>query len=369
MLVVTYEFQPFPGGIATYAARLTEAVRRAGVPVSVLAPRYDSPPSAADEKDVIRAFRHHRPRLIDTLHLLRRLARAPSGDIVLAADVRSLLLLWSTRWIHGRSFRVAIHGSEVSKLDGHPLVRWLAQRAYLSAELILANSKATLEIFEQNLAISAKAQVAHLGVDETWFVRPSGVFEDRTLREIAADAKVVCCVGRIEPRKGQLEVVRALASISPGLPSERIVLVLAGRVEDLAYARRITEEASGLKVELVMPGRICEADIRRLFLRSACHALFARTLDGKIEGFGLVLLEAAASGCPSVATRVGGIPEVMGSTGRVVDAEDLEEFGAALRDYICGTLHRDPDLQIQQARAFTWSTCAAATFPELFGRG
>ena len=108
-------------------------------------------------------------------------------------------------------------------------------------------------------------------------------------------------------------------------------------------------------------------DLKRLYARSACHVLAARDLPGRREGFGLVLLEAAAQRCPSVATRAGGIPEVMGETGILVPQDDAKALSSAILAYaVDGGRSRTEGLTARErARSFNWRACATATFPTL----
>jgi len=91
-------------------------------------------------------------------------------------------------------------------------------------------------------------------------------------------------------------------------------------------------------------------------------------LPGKIEGFGLVLVEAAAQGCPSIAAAVGGIPEVLGETGALVAPDDLDGFAARIAEFAGNAAARGAHGAAARARAerFTWAACARTTFPELF---
>lgn len=372
VLIVTCEYAPFPGGIGTYASRLATTLRDAGIAVSVIAPRY--PDLTGDLPSGVRhllLFNHHGITASATLRLLGELRSVPAAGIVLAADIRSLLLVWSLSWLHRRDYRVMVHGSEASKLGKRTPLALMAKRAYRSARDVVYNSKATRQIFRSHVHGLKRDAVTYLGVDRTWFVQPSKpLFDNPELRRLQSThgRPWICTVGRIEPRKGQLQAIHALALARDKFALPNPVYVTAGRTEDAAYAAQVEKAGRELGIEVIMPGRISEDDVKRLYGQSLLHFLPAQTLPGRIEGFGLALLEAAASGCPSVASREGGIPEVLGSSGFQFDSDDVDGMAAAI-----ARVAANPDEQARlrkaardRAQQFDWRTCAVATFPELF---
>lgn len=268
--------------------------------------------------------------------------------------------LMKTRRLSAR-YAAMIHGSEAVKLASRSPASALARRAYRGAETICANSRSTLADFQAALPDAPAGRVTYLGVEPHWFDPVEGAFDHPMLAAIEAEPTIVCAVGRLEPRKGQADVIRALAGRTD------IVLVAAGRAETDAYRAELEEIAAEAGVRLLLPGAVSQHDLKRLYARSACHVLAARDLPGRREGFGLVLLEAAAQGCPSVATRAGGVPEVMGDTGRLVPQQDP----AALRSSILAYADDREGGRLDglsaraRARAFTWRACAMATFPTL----
>ncbi|MET0658541.1 MAG: glycosyltransferase family 4 protein [Steroidobacteraceae bacterium] len=110
-----------------------------------------------------------------------------------------------------------------------------------------------------------------------------------------------------------------------------------------------------------------DADVKRLYQRAACLLLPARALPGRIEGFGLVIVEAGAQGCPTVATKVGGIPEALGEGGTLVDIDDVEQSARAIAAYVHDPekRRRDGAAARSNAATFTWAACARKTFPDL----
>jgi glycosyltransferase involved in cell wall biosynthesis len=148
--------------------------------------------------------------------------------------------------------------------------------------------------------------------------------------ELAGRSGLVVCVGRIEPLKGQSDLVAAL----PHAPAAVAVLVgrdvggEAGRLRELAGVLGVSDR-------LVILG--AQAQILPLLRASEVVAIPSRR-----EAFGLVALEAMAAGRPVVASAVGGLNEVVedGATGVLVPPGSPARLGAAL-DGLLG----DPSLR------------------------
>ena len=136
---------------------------------------------------------------------------------------------------------------------------------------------------------------------------------------------VIGFVGRIEPRKGPLDLVRAAPAIRAGAPGARIVLVGDDPYDSAPdYARRVRESPAVEHIPWVPDGA---AVMRHLDVLVA---------PSRQEPFGTVLAEAMAAGTPVVATRVGGLAEVVedGATGRLVTPGRPDELAAAVLEVL-----------------------------------
>ncbi len=139
------------------------------------------------------------------------------------------------------------------------------------------------------------------------------------------DGPVVGFVGRIEPRKGPLDLVRAAPAIRAGAPGVRIVLVGDDPYDSAPqYAARVRGAQGVEHVAWVPDGA---AVMRHLDVLVA---------PSRQEPFGTVLAEAMAAGTPVVATRVGGLAEVVddGETGRLVAPGRPDELAAAVLEVL-----------------------------------
>lgn len=164
------------------------------------------------------------------------------------------------------------------------------------------------------------------------------------------DDVVVLCASRLEPWKGHLNLIRALARIDG--PVRPIVWIAgaAQRPHERRYVERLRDEVRRLRLD----SSICFLGERRdvpMLMQAA--DLVCQPNDGP-EPFGVVFAEALLSGRPVVTTRLGGAPEIVSDAcGRLVPAGDLD----ALSDAI-STLAADTGLRQHlgaAAHAHAWS--------------
>lgn len=161
----------------------------------------------------------------------------------------------------------------------------------------------------------------------TWTVIPNGVDLDRFTPDggpspdavraglrISLDAPVVTVIGHMRPGKGHDVAVEAWPRVLTEHPDAR--LLLAGDGPGLPALRRRVEEL-GITGRVVFAG--ARDDVPDV-LRAADLVL----LPTRTEALPTVLIEAAGCGVPAVATRVGGVPEVVddGTTGRLFPTPD-----------------------------------------------
>ncbi len=152
--------------------------------------------------------------------------------------------------------------------------------------------------------------------------------ETRAKLGVAADDFVVGAVGRLEPVKGFTYFMAASQRIAAEAPRARFVH--AGDGSQAAEIRRQRGALNGRMTFLGLRGDVPD-------LMAAFDALVVPSLN---EGMGRVILEAGAAGTPVVASRVGGIPEVVrnGETGLLVPPRNPQ----AITDAVLA-LERDPD--------------------------
>lgn len=136
--------------------------------------------------------------------------------------------------------------------------------------------------------------------------------------------KIILCVAELHERKGQKYLIEAMKSFDSGFPVVRLMLVGDGSMRK--YYEKLARSL-GDRVKFL--GR--HKDIPRLMAASDIFVL-----PSIREAFGLVILEATASGIPVVGSRTGGIAEIIehGKTGLLAEPANSEDLALKIRTLI-----------------------------------
>lgn len=153
-------------------------------------------------------------------------------------------------------------------------------------------------------------------------------------RPAAQKEKRVLFVGRLLPHKGIHHLIEAM----PG----DVELDIVGQVYDEKYYRLLKELAVGKKINFFH--NLTDEEIVNKF---SIASIFVSPVVYKHELFNLVFLEAMASGCATIGTNVGGIPEIIidGKTGFIVPAGDSNALRERI-EYLIG----NPDMAMQMGK-------------------
>lgn len=315
-----------PGyGWARYALELAHALAGQGVDVVALTQPGTSPPpdvSLADVRPVL-------PQLVPPSRgFMRRsvLAAARVGRAVSDCDVLhviaepySVLGAWSAG---PRPLVVTAHGTYVPQTIRRRLVGGLYRRAYRRAHLIAVS---------EYTAAQVRATLPGAAVT----VIRNGVHVDRFQVVVSAPAKrgpTVLATGGVKTRKGTHILVAAAARVREQVPDLQVIVT--GRQDDPAYLARVQQQIAdaGLSDCVHLPGMVPEDELIGWYQHADVFALPSLNVGQKFEGFGLVFLEASASGLPVIGTRGSGVEEaiVEGETGLLVPQDDAPALAAAI---------------------------------------
>jgi len=231
------------------------------------------------------------------------------------------------------------HGSDLNRYAfSSRLRRALARWALRRASLVLAASSDLLRIAVELGSAADRSIVLPMGLDETLFPTskpPSPAERAAARRELGLDPDrpLVLFVGDLTPEKGVPELVAALATLP-----ERGLDIQAALLGDGPLLAALPESP-----RRIVPGRVPQRALRGWY-----RAADLLVLPSHAEGSPVTVMEARACGLPVVASRVGGIPDLVddGVTGWLVPPRDGEALAAALD----GLLRNPEALEAARAR-------------------
>lgn len=203
-------------------------------------------------------------------------------------------------------------------------------RAFCNADAIIANSHFTRGLLTEGGVDPERVHVIHPGTDAQRF--SPGPKPAELARELGVEGrKVVLSVGRLSVRKGQDRTIEAWPDVLAKQPDA--VYLVAGTGENDATLRSLAER-KGVADRVRFLGAITDEMLPDLYRLADVFIMASRQLPDShdVEGFGIVFLEAAATGVPVVAGRCGGVPDAVehGETGLLVDGDSSEEIARAV---------------------------------------
>lgn len=196
-----------------------------------------------------------------------------------------------------------------------------------------------------------KLNVIHLGVDQALFQMTSGKEMPRLPQNF------ILFVGNLKPHKNLKAVVKALHLLDQQGCSH-MDLVVIGKSEGLKTKEDLDSlliSYPHLKHRLHFLGSVCDAE-----LAYAYRSAQAFVLPSFYEGFGFPPLEAMVSGCPTIVSHCGSLPEICKEAALYIDPQDPQEIADALkRVFVDSNLREELKRKgFEQSSTFSWVRCA-----------
>ena len=378
LVVVTHEYVPFPGGEATYAAGIVDGLGELGCDVEVVAPDYGDELSSSLQGEApavptVRLLKHQKIDFARTWTFVRRYFSRSQPTLYLAGEIRAGLIFSALSLLYPVRFAVMFHGSELAKAQYKRRFRLAAAFVIARATGLCTNSQATLDLLRtlrRDEKTRSKSHVVYLGLDPYWFDEKSNSTSLDSWNRIAeldgaaGDRAIVASVGRIEPRKNQLASIEIVerAQLLVDVPIKHLIV---GRTIDEAYANTVLERAMASSADVNVTGSVSRDRLRALYRVSEALLLPGQSLKGKFEGFGLVFIEAASQGCPSLGSRIGGVEDAIaeGVSGFLFDETDHDGMAKKLAEIIRDRRLRESLRRscVNHAQQYSWKECARRT--------
>lgn len=322
-LLVTLDFHPNVGGVATYWKELGEWVSPSQW--VVLAPPL--PKGAQELKANYRIIRKSLlsrflfPRWLPLFfHILYVCRRHHIERIV----ITHILPVGTAVWLLSKFLRipyvVSAHGLDIASPRANARKKFLCARILHAANWIIVNSKATAAVVREYGIHEKKIQFVYPCASITPELL-KGTVGNSALPAGVKSKKIILTVGRLVKRKGHEYVLRALPGVLAQEPD--VVYCIIGDGPHRKDLELLTDEL-GMRDHVLLTGRLSSQDIAQWYAVCAVFIMTPEDIAGDIEGFGIVYLEAQSFGKPVIGTRVSGVVEAVadGVTGVLVGQRD-----------------------------------------------
>ena len=242
---------------------------------------------------------------------------------------------------------------------------WIYQKMFVPfirmADRVIANSENT-----SNLAVNKGVQVQRIRVLNPGTSIPTYINEqtggyriDHILGDLSKD-KIILSFGRLVPRKGIREFLQyAFPSVRDQHPD--VLFVIAGP-SDQKYAD-IQKKLEDLIVQnnwqenVLLAGKLDDEDLSKLLGITKVFVFPIIDIPGDVEGFGMVAIEAASYGVPTVAFRVGGVTDAIshGKSGYLIDPSDYNAMSESINKILANQLNNiSKETCRNYAKEFSW---------------
>ncbi|MEK9773168.1 MAG: glycosyltransferase family 4 protein [Opitutae bacterium] len=330
--LLTMEYPPTRGGAGVYCEELAHASNELGMDIEVLAPLGSH--SGSSVKVIQLPFRGSQG-WICSLKIIKFLKTQSLEKIALhIADPGAQRAMVRFGWLLPKpaKFILTIHGSEIPKFSRNPIERLFFRNLLARADKIHVLSKYN----------EAKLVQYYPEIRGRTFLVPGAPARETLPKSNPLESKdyakrklVLLCVGRIHPRKGQLQLLQAIEQLPRHL-KERLICQFVGPNTKPAYVNQILTMSKAVGCEIQFLGNLENSDLKKAYQLADIFALTSIRQHNSVEGFGFVYLEASSHGLPILAHRVGGVEDAVidGKTGLLCEPNKQNELLLNLRQLI-----------------------------------
>jgi glycosyltransferase involved in cell wall biosynthesis len=297
--------------------------------------------SVQEQVELPRLLRRHQADLLHSPHFNIPLAR-PCPTVVTIHDVIYLACKHDLPSRLGRLYYHAMMAASVRRAD----------------RVITVSEFSKSEIVRYLKADPLKIDVIHSGVDPQFQPVIDRTQIEAVLSRYRIDEDYILYTGIYKPRKNHAGLLRAFGEFLRS--GAKAKLVIAGPIaqrEAEADLRQLAHEL-GIAGKVVFTGFVPDSDLPSLYSAArvyACPSLY--------EGFGFTVLEAMACGVPVVCSAATSLPEIAGDAALYADAQNPQEFAAAMRRAFqeSGLRRELIERGLNNVRRFSWQSAAHAT--------
>lgn len=347
LLIISREFPPQDGGIASVAYQMAHALTQKGETPVVLTWAYPAEKGPSDFEDEKQPFEIKRlKKSWNRWGQIAQLYFAGSKLILQKKIKRIYATTWNFSGVaaallskqYSIPYAVMTYGYDVAPEALGFSDRFLMRYALTHSRKIFTCSRYTRDLMLQHHKIS-NTEFLPLGVNSRFF-RPDIDGWAVRKRFGLEGKKVLLTVARLYPRKGHDQVLKALAKVVKAFPD--VFYLIVGQGGEAVNLKALVKD-SGLSQHVAFAGFVPDEELSAYYAACDIFILANREIKNKeeawkgdFEGFGLVFLEASATAKPVIGGKSGGVEDAVkdGETGLLVNSLDADSIASALRELL-----------------------------------
>lgn len=239
----------------------------------------------------------------------------------------------------------------------HPLRRWQLRRALPHVRHVFTNSQQTRDLIHHRFDLETeRTSVIYPGVGDRFFQERSRV-PSRSLP--TTEALRLLTVTRLSShtrRKNVDGVMQAMALLRDRLD---LTYTVVGDGDDRSRLESMAEQL-GLGDRVHFAGKVSLDEILQAYAKADLFVMASKASAFDVEGFGIVYLEAAAAGLPSLCSREGGATDAVddGRNGVLIDRSTPESIAAGIERFVAERQRFTPERVRAFAEGFRWPIIA-----------
>lgn len=321
VLIISQDYSPSRGGVQTYTEQLAIGLRSLSHKVLVLAP-------GIGRTEAVWRF----PIWNNSWFGIALFMCLPWVLYRFKPD-KIIHMQWSTSlassiYFSGKKICL-VHGRELIRFPFmQRLVRWTLRKQ----DYWVANSKSVQKLALQFIGNSVANSVIYPGVNVQKYF-PTDKREARFQLGLSNESFIVLNITRQVPRKNTHGLISAFNLLASD--NDTIELYIGGTGSESEAIQELIQSSKHAE-RIHWMGEMSEAMLPLWYSAADLFVMPVQMIPGDVEGFGMVFLESAACGTPSLSTRIGGIPEAIedGLTGVIIEPNQPEDLYQALQSLV-----------------------------------
>tara|TARA_Y100001001_G_scaffold163981_1_gene194625 strand:+ start:1338 stop:2489 length:1152 start_codon:yes stop_codon:yes gene_type:complete len=259
-------------------------------------------------------------------------------DTILAGSGLTAPIAWILGKLAGARSAAYLHGFDIT-VD-HAIYRRLWRPTFKRLDHVIVNSTPTKQLALNVGVNEAQLNIVFPGVSLPEAPQPAERIAEFREKHSLTGKKILLSVGRLTTRKGLREFVElSLPAVVNAEPDAMLVVVGEAPKNSLGAAVQTVESIqaaaakAGVSANILFLGVITDpTELATAYEAADVHVFPVRHIPDDPEGFGMVAIEAAAHGLPTVAFATGGVVDAVaeGQSGHLAQADNYQAFSCAL---------------------------------------